>query len=205
MISAILLAAGESRRIGKPKQVLPFGSSTILEQTIDNLLHSKIDDLIVVLGYRAQEVMKKVANRPVKIAINPAYKQGMSTSIVTGLKLVDYQAQAVMLALADQPFICSKLIDTLIEEFFRHNKGIVIPTYQNRRGHPVIFDIKYKEELLRLTGDIGGRQIIEGHSDDVIEIPVDSESINVDIDTLSDYYSHLELVKRAKNSPNGIA
>ncbi|MBA7674753.1 Nicotine blue oxidoreductase [subsurface metagenome] len=191
MISAILLAAGKSRRIGKPKQVLPLGSSTILEQTVDNLLRSKIDDLIVVLGYAAQEVMKKIANRPVKIAINPAYEQGMSTSIVTGLRLVDNKAQAVMLALADQPFIYSKTIDSLIEAFFRHNKGIIIPTYQGRRGHPVIFAIKYKEELLKLTGDIGGRQIIKRHSEDVVEMPVDSESINVDIDTLSDYYSKI--------------
>ena len=191
MISAILLAAGKSRRIGKPKQVLPLGSSTILEQTVDNLLRSKIDDLIVVLGYAAQEVMKKIANRPVKIAINPAYEQGMSTSIVTGLRLVDNKAQAVMITLADQPFICINIIDSLIETFFHHNKGIVIPTYQGRRGHPVIFAVKYKEELLKLTGDIGGRQIIKRHSEDVVEMPVDSESINVDIDTLSDYYSKI--------------
>lgn len=191
MISAILLAAGKSRRIGKPKQVLPLGSSTILEQTVDNLLRSKIDDLIVVLGYAAQEVMKKIANRPVKIAINPAYEQGMSTSIVTGLRLVDNKAQAVMITLADQPFICINIINSLIETFFHHNKGIVIPTYQGRRGHPVIFAVKYKEELLKLTGDIGGRQIIKRHSEDVVEMPVDSESINVDIDTLSDYYSKI--------------
>ncbi len=135
--------------------------------------------------------MKKIANRPVKIAINPAYEQGMSTSIVTGLRLVDNKAQAVMITLADQPFICINIIDSLIETFFHHNKGIVIPTYQGRRGHPVIFAVKYKEELLKLTGDIGGRQIIKRHSEDVVEMPVDSESINVDIDTLSDYYSKI--------------
>lgn len=188
MISAILLAAGQSKRMGQPKQVLPFGSSTILEQTIDNLLHSKIDELIVVLGYRAQELMEKLASTPVKIAINPAYEQGMSTSIVTGLSLVDDKAQAVMLALGDQPFISSRVIDKLIDEFFSHNKGIALPTYRGNRGHPVIFAIKYKGELLSLKGDIGGREIIKKHPDDVVEVAVDFESINVDIDTLTDYY-----------------
>jgi len=188
MISAILLAAGQSKRMGRLKLLLPFGGSTILEQTIDNLLHSKIDELIVVLGYQAQELMEKVASRRVKVAMNPAYKQGMSTSIIAGLSVVDDKAQALMLALGDQPFISSRVIDRLIDEFFSHNKGIVIPTYQGSRGHPVIFAIKYKGELLGLKGDVGGRQIIKEHPDDIVEIPIDSESINTDIDTLTDYY-----------------
>ena len=191
MISAIILAAGESKRMGKLKQALPFGGSTILEQTVDNLLGSKIGELIVVLGYRAQEIMKKLASRPVRIAVNPAYEQGMSTSIISGLNLVDDKAQAVMLALADQPFIGSEIIDRLIEEYINHDKGIVIPTFRGSRGNPVIFSIRYKTELSGLKGDVGGREIIGEHSDDVHEVPVDSESISVDIDTLSDYYSHL--------------
>ena len=192
MLSAILLAAGESKRMGQLKQGLPLGNSTILEQSIDNLVHSKIDELIVVLGYRAQELREKVAGRPVKTVINPDYEQGMSTSIIAGLHLVDDKAQAVMFVLADQPFIDSKIVDKLIDEFSRTSKGIVIPTYRGRRGHPVIFAISYKEELLRLKGDVGGRQIIKEHPDDILEIPVDSEGINVDIDTVSDYYAHLD-------------
>lgn len=192
MLSAILLAAGESKRMGQLKQGLPLGNSTILEQSIDNLVHSKIDELIVVLGYRAQELREKVAGRPVKTVINPEYEQGMSTSIIAGLHLVDDKAQAVMFVLADQPFIDSKIVDKLIDEFSRTSKGIVIPTYRGRRGHPVIFAISYKEELLRLKGDVGGRQVVKEHPDDVLEIPVDSEGINVDIDTVSDYYAHLD-------------
>jgi molybdenum cofactor cytidylyltransferase len=192
MLSAILLAAGESKRMGQLKQGLPLGNSTILEQSIDNLVHSKIDELIVVLGYRAQELREKVTGRPVKTVINPDYEQGMSTSIIAGLHLVDDRAQAVMFALADQPFIGSKIVDILIDEFSRTSKGIVIPTYRGRRGHPVIFAIRYKEELLRLKDDVGGRQVVKEHPDDVLEIPVDSEGINVDIDTVSDYYAHLD-------------
>lgn len=191
MVSAILLAAGESKRMGKPKQLMPLGKSTVLEQAIDNLLNSKVSKVIVVLGYRAEEMIKVVAIKPVKIAINRAYQQGMSTSIVTGLNLVDDGAQAVMLALADQPFIDSETINRLIHEFFNHDKGIAIPVYQGRRGHPIIFSMKYKGELLKLKGDIGGRQIIKQHPDDVLEVAVDSEGINIDINSLSDYYSHV--------------
>lgn len=190
MVSAILLAAGESKRMGKPKQLMPFGRSTILEQTIDNLLNSEVSEVIVVLGYRAEEMIKTVAIKPVKVVINPAYHQGMSTSIVTGLNLVDDGAQAVMLALADQPLVDSKTMNRLIDEFFNHDKGIAIPVYQGRRGHPIIFSIKYKGELLKLKGDIGGRQIIKQHPDDVLEVAVGCESINIDINTQSDY-SHL--------------
>lgn len=192
MISAILLAAGESKRMGRLKQGLPLGNSTILEQSIDNLVHSRIDELIVVLGFQAQELIKKVAGRQVKTVINPDYEQGMSTSVIAGLHLVDDKARAVVFALADQPFIDSKIVDKLIDEFSCHSKGIVVPTYRGRRGHPVIFAVRYKEELLRLRGDVGGRQIIKENADDVLEIPVDSECINVDIDTMSDYYAHLD-------------
>lgn len=191
MVSAILLAAGESKRMGRLKQLLPLGRTTMVEQAIDNLLNSKVNEVIVVLGHEAEEIIKKIATRPVKIALNPGYHRGMSTSIIAGLKLVDDGARAVMLALADQPFIDSQTINRLIGEFCDHNKGIVIPTYQSRRGHPVIFAIKYKEELSGLKGDTGGRQIMEHHPDDVLEVAVASPGINIDIDTTDDYNSSL--------------
>lgn len=188
MVSAILLAAGEAKRMGKPKLLMPLGKTTILEQTIDNLLNSAVSEVIVVVGFKAEQVTKKIATKPVKIAINPNYHQGMSTSIIAGLNLVDAGAKAVMLALADQPFVDSKTINRLIEEFSSHDKGIAVPVHRGRRGHPVIFAIKYKEELLGLKGDIGGRQIINQHPEDILEVAVDSEGINIDIDTMSDYY-----------------
>lgn len=186
-VSALVLAAGKSERMGQPKQLMPFGTSTIVEQTIDNLLRSDANDLIVVLGYKAEEVREKIADRPVRITVNRAYQRGLSTSIIAGLSLVDEKSQAIMIALADQPVIDSKTINRLINEFNSHDKGIAIPTYRGRRGHPVIFSIKYKEELFHLKGDIGGRQIIREHPDDVLEVAVDSEGINIDIDTGSDY------------------
>jgi len=190
MISAILLAAGESKRMGQLKQLMPFGGSTMVEQAVDNLLSSTVDEVIVVVGYMADEVIKTLAARPVKLAVNPDYKGGMLTSIVAGLKLVHSQTNAVMIALGDQPLINSRTIDTLIAEFRQHHKGIAIPTYHGKRGHPTIFASRYIEKLLELKGDIGARQIIKEHPDDVLEIAVSAESIIIDIDTISDYRSH---------------
>jgi molybdenum cofactor cytidylyltransferase len=193
MISAILLAAGESNRMGQPKQLMPFDQSTIVERTIDNLLNSAVSETIVVLGYREQDVRKTIADQPVKIAINPDYQQGMSASVIAGLKQVDKRAQAVLIALGDQPFVDSQTINTLVEAFIANNRGIIIPVYQGRRGNPVIFAIKYKGELWNLKGDIGGREIINHHPDDVLEVAVNCEGVLLDIDTAENYTSMTKL------------
>ena len=190
-ISAIILAAGESKRMGRPKQLMPLGDTTILERTVDNFLGSKVSEVLVVLGHKAEDMVKLIAKRPVTITINPDYRAGMSTSIVAGLSLVSDRSEGVILASGDQPFVDSQTINRLVKGFYNHDKGIAIPTYQGRRGHPVIFSIKYKEELLKLKGDIGGRQIIKDHPDDILEVAVDAESIITDIDTISDYQSYV--------------
>jgi len=187
MISAILLAAGESNRMGQPKQLMPFGQSTIVERTIDNLLNSAVSETIVVLGYKDEEIRKTIAGKPIKIAMNPDYQQGMSTSIIAGLKQVDKRARAVLIALGDQPFVNSQTITSLVEAFIANNRGILIPVYQGRRGNPVIFAIEYKGELLNLKGDVGGREIIKLHPDDVLEVAVDCEGVLLDIDTMENY------------------
>jgi molybdenum cofactor cytidylyltransferase len=187
MISAILLAAGESNRMGQPKQLMPFGQSTILEGTIDNLLNSAVSETVVVLGYREEEVQKTIAGKPVKIAINPDYQQGMSASIIAGLKQIDKRARAILIALGDQPFVNSQTINSLIEAFIANKRGIIIPVYQGRRGTPVIFAIRYKGELFNLKGDVGGREIIKRHPNDVLEVMVNCEGVLLDIDTMENY------------------
>jgi molybdenum cofactor cytidylyltransferase len=189
MISAILLAAGESNRMGQPKQLMPFGQSTILERTIDNLLNSAASETIVVLGYREEDIRKTIAGKPVKIAINPDYQQGMSASIIAGLKQIDKRARAVLIALGDQPFVDSQTINSLVEAFIANSKGIIIPVYQGRRGNPVIFAIRYRGELLNLKGDVGGREIIKRHPDDVLEVVVNCEGVLLDIDSMQNYTS----------------
>jgi molybdenum cofactor cytidylyltransferase len=186
-VSAIMLAAGESKRMGKPKLLLPLGEGTILGRTVDNLLSSNVDEVIVVLGANAGEMEKAVAGRPVKVAVNPDYHRGMSTSLIAGLKKVSRKAQRVMVTLSDQPLIDKNIYNSLIQASLDTDKGIVVPIYKARRGNPIIFNIGYQEELLRLKGDVGGREVLRRHPDDVLEVAVDSESIYVNINTIADY------------------
>ncbi len=182
-VSAIVLAAGKSSRMGKLKQLMPLGESTILEQTLDNLLASKAAEVIVVLGYKAEEITRRLSGRPVKVVVNPIYRKGMGTSIAAGLKFVDSQAQAVMLVLGDQPYVDSPTIDRLIDAFGSDSKGIAIPVFKKKRGHPLIFDRKYQTSLRDLSGDVGGREIIKQNPEDVLEVPVKCEGVVIDIDT----------------------
>jgi len=189
MISAILLAAGESKRMGQPKQLLPFRGSTLLGQIVENLLQSQAAETIVVLGSQAEKIIPQIAGEPVRIVVNPDFEQGMSSSIKCGLSHISEAADGVMIVLGDQPLIEKETIDLLIERHRQSERGIILPVYNGIRGHPVIFTMKYKDELLRLTGDIGGKQIVERHPSDVLEVEVDSESVVTSIDAESDYQS----------------
>jgi molybdenum cofactor cytidylyltransferase len=189
MLSAIVLAAGESKRMGRPKQLLPYGRGTILAQVVDNLLASAADEVIVVLGHRMMDITGTLAGRPVKLAVNPRYEEGMSTSIVAGLKAAAPEAQGYMLVMGDQPAVDRRTIDRLIAEYNGRGRGIVVPVYRGRRGNPVIFAAGYKPELLAVQGDIGGRDIVSRHPDDVLEVAVDSPGVVSDIDTPEDYHS----------------
>jgi molybdenum cofactor cytidylyltransferase len=190
MISAILLAAGESRRMGRPKLLLKWGGSTIIEKSVDTLLASKIDELIVVLGHQAQAILRKLGTRRLKAVVNPRYRMGMSTSIRTGIGQVSSTSEALLIALADQPLIERDLIDHLIDTYGRNPQGIVLPTYKGKRGHPVILNSnRYRGEIETVVGDAGCRPVLEHHPGDILEVPVDSEGVVVDIDSWEHYRS----------------
>lgn len=192
MISAIILAAGQAKRMGLPagKQLLPFGMSTVLETTIDYITASEVDETLVVLGYRSEEIGKRIAAKPVKTVVNPDYRKGMSTSIIAGIAASDARTQAYLLVLGDQPFISHQVINRLLNAFEHDRLKIIIPAFGGQRGHPVIFPASYKQELLNLRGDVGARQIIARHEPDVAEVQVDSEGILLDIDTPEQYSKH---------------
>ncbi len=190
-ISAVILAAGESKRMGQPKLSMVWEGKTILEHAIDNYLNSMASETIVVLGYKAKELTRVIGDRPAISVVNPAYREGMSSSLIRVIKSVSLRTQRIILALADQPAIDSQTINKLIEIFGKRQKNIVIPVYQGKRGHPVIFHIKYREELLNIRGDIGAREVIQRHADNVLEVAVDCKGVLIDIDTPSDFHNHL--------------
>ena len=190
MISAILLGAGESKRMGFDKLSLLWGRKSIFEHCFETLLQSEVQELVVVLGARNNKKIKKLClGRKIKIVINPRSKMGMSTSIRRGLQAIHPSSHGILVALGDQPFLKTRTINALIRAFVQGKGGIIIPSFRGRRGHPVIFHKKYKKELLNLKGDVGGRSIIERHPEDVRVVQLKSEGVVMDVDTWQDYTS----------------
>jgi molybdenum cofactor cytidylyltransferase len=188
-ISALLLAAGKGERMGGVKQLLSLGEQRMIEASLHNLQVSRVDEIIVVLGFAADEIRPLVeGTERVKVVINPRFAEGMSTSIHQGLREIDPRATGILIALADQPFIPPEVINALIEGFATGAQGIVLPAYEGRRGHPVILDRKkYEGELLKLQGDVGGKEIVGKHPEDVLEVEVASQGVLMDIDAPEDY------------------
>jgi len=196
-ISAILLGAGESKRMGVDKLSLPWGGKTVLEHCIETLLQSEVQELVVVLGVRNKRLKNLFRGRKTKVVINPYSYKGMSTSIRKGLTALCSGSEGILIALGDQPLLKTKTINVLIHAFRKGGGGIVIPSFQGRRGHPVIFHRRYKKELLNLEGDVGGKSITERHPREVRRIRVKSIGVLTDVDTWQDYKK--ELKRRGKN------
>ena len=186
-ISAILLGAGESKRMGVDKLSLPWGKQTVFEHCLVNLLKSEVKELIVVLGHKDQILKDLSQSRKVKVVVNPFLKKGMSSSIRRGLQTLHSNCQGILIALGDQPYLKTRTINALIRAFDSGKEGIVIPSFHGKKGHPVIFHHKYKKALLNLKGDVGGRSILQKYPKDVRVVPVKSEGVVKDIDTWQDY------------------
>jgi molybdenum cofactor cytidylyltransferase len=187
-ITALLLAAGESKRLGVNKLLLDMGGETLVERVVDVLLQSQVDEVLVVAGFEAELVRQRLQGKPIRLVLNRHYQEGMASSFRVGVSHVDPAADGVLIALADHPWLTSETVDRLIDAYRGTSKGIVCPTYRGMRGHPVIFNGKrYRGPLSKLRGDIGGRRLIEGHRDDLLEVPVDSPGVIRDIDRWEDY------------------
>lgn len=187
MISAILLAAGESRRMGDFKQLLPYNGKPFVVCCADNLLASRIDELIVVTGHRDAEVRRVLAHHKVKIVLNPNYKAGMSTSIQCGVQAINENSQALLIALADQPQIGAEVINQVIEAYEKTNASIVIPVYNNKRGHPVILQANLKDEILAITPEVGLKQVVRAQAAKTLYVNVADEGVLLDFDYPEDY------------------
>jgi molybdenum cofactor cytidylyltransferase len=191
MIWAMILAAGESRRMGKPKLLLPLGNKTIIETLLEKVISSKADKTLVVLGSDREKIEEKIKRFPLKITVNPHFKKGMLSSSQWGFKALPEDAQAVLVLLGDQPAVSTVVIDKIIDAYRRTRKGIVLPVYKKERGHPVLIDLKYKGEVESLSHEIGLRGLVYSHPEDIMEVKVEAPSILQDIDYLEDYQKEL--------------
>jgi molybdenum cofactor cytidylyltransferase len=189
MISAILLAAGESRRMGRPKQLLEWHGKSLLQHVLESLMKSAADEIILVLGHEADRIRSGLPALPVKVVINQDYKQGMASSLRRGLLAMDPGSEAFLVLLADQPDIDPEIINRIIREFRQADppRGIVRPVYRGLPGHPVLIGVQYLQEALQLRGDAGARPILVNHPGDILEIDVDRDAVLKDIDTPEAY------------------
>jgi molybdenum cofactor cytidylyltransferase len=187
MINAIILAAGESKRMGLPKMLLPFGEKTMIEAVISHAVSSKISRIHVITGANREKIEEVIKKYPVKIVYNARYTSGMLSSVQSGFRSLPEDTDGVLILLGDQPSVSNVIIDEVIESSKKTKKGIVLPVYRGHRGHPVLIDAKYTKEVKRLDPDIGLRSLLHAHPEDVYELPLNSRAILQDIDNPEDY------------------
>jgi molybdenum cofactor cytidylyltransferase len=191
-LAGIVLAAGESRRMGTPKQLLPFGERTILERVVDTLLTAGVGQVIVVLGHLADRVRTVLGDRPVQAIVNEAYRQGMLSSVKCGVQAISTDHNAVLFALGDQPQIDSAVVREVIRAYRAGDAGIVIPRYNGKKGHPIIINLsRYREAIIDLPDSLGLNALMQEYADDVHLIDVTTEDIIHDIDVPEDYTREL--------------
>ncbi len=184
-IAAIILAAGESRRMGEPKALVRYGQYSFLETVIRNFRNADIENSVVVLGHESSRILEKVQHIPAQFVINHNYSTGQFSSFQAGVTAVPNAAGA-FLVLVDQPQIGSQIISTLKEAFLTNPRSISIPTFKGRRGHPPIFPRSLFQEIVSTPPTENAATIIHRHSELVREIEIEDESILWNINTKKD-------------------
>jgi len=186
MIAAVLLAAGKSERMGKFKQLMTLDGKTFVETCADNLVASRVGEVIVVTGYRAAEVRAALGDRPVQIVENPDFETGMGSSIKRGVESVASHAGGILIALADQPLIATGVLNQIIAEYDYKAPLVLIPTFRGRRGHPIILNAALRQEIASMDPKIGLKQVTEAHRESIHYIEVGDDSILIDFDLPGD-------------------
>ncbi|MDQ1613708.1 MAG: molybdenum cofactor cytidylyltransferase [Pyrinomonadaceae bacterium] len=197
LISAVLLAAGRSRRMGAFKPLLPFGAQIVIETCVNNLHAAGVGDVVVVVGHRAEEVRAALAHLPVRFALNAEVGSEMGVSIARGVEALSEGVEdedggaaatgALLIALADHPAVTAREIVEVIAAHRRTGARVVVPEWQGRGGHPVLVSNSLRASLLNLDAAGGLRALFRAHAGEVLRLPVESEYVARDMDTWEDY------------------
>ena len=187
MIWAVILAAGESRRMGTQKLLLSFGETTVVGAVAGTALVSRADRVLAVLGADGDAVRQRLEPLAIDFAVNENFAQGMLSSVQAGFGALPADAEAAIIMLGDQPFLPARVVDAVVEAFRRSGKGIVVPVFQGHRGHPVLVSLKYRDEVLALDPADGLRRLIHAHPEDIFEADVEDANILRDMDVPEDY------------------
>jgi len=200
MIYGIILAAGEGKRMGKLKLTLPLGNRKLIEWVLQAAKLTPLDKYFLVVRPEDKDIIKIGKAWGAEIVLNPDFRKGMSTSIEKALlKINTQEVEGFFLILGDQPLITSKIISKLIKSFSSGKREIVVPYFKDKRGNPVLFDICWKDELMAVTGDVGGRVLIKAHPEKVKRVNISDETILFDIDQEKDYLKAQTYLKLLQN------
>jgi molybdenum cofactor cytidylyltransferase len=197
MIVAVVLSAGESSRMGRPKALLPVDGVRFIEKIVTALKSTRVAKIIAVLGHDADEMRRQIGDLPVTMVVNPNYKQGQLSSLVAAINSIQSSKDSasidgILVHLVDHPYINPDLVNLMIDRFHETKKLIVVPRYQGRRGHPVIFSSALFAELLAVPPDQGAKTVVHAHRDETLEIDTEDEGVTIDIDTPEEYRKHVE-------------
>ncbi len=191
MIAGVLLAAGRSSRLGRPKQLLPLAGRPLIAHALGNALASMLDDIVVVLGHDAPEIERVIVASleppRTRVIVNPRYAEGQATSVVAGLAALPPDAEAALFLLGDQPGVTPATIDAILAAFRERPAPIVAPTYAGTIGNPVLFSSELFSDLLLLKGDEGARGLVRQHIGTVHRVETGLAAPPPDIDTEADY------------------
>jgi molybdenum cofactor cytidylyltransferase len=191
-IWAIVLAAGASSRMEQQKLLLPFQESTVIEKVIRLAEHVVKSNIVVVLGADHEKVRRQTGNPDLKYAVNENFKDGMLSSVICGFEALPENARAAVLFLGDQPQIPADVPLQVVSAWREKNKGIVIPACSGKRGHPVLIETRYKDEIKKLDPEKGLRILSEKFKTDVYEVECNAPEILRDIDTPEDYANEIK-------------
>jgi molybdenum cofactor cytidylyltransferase len=196
MVTSIVLAAGESKRMGEIKQLLPWEDKTIIESVVFNLIHCQhIKEIRVVLGAnyeKIEPIFSNISEKKIKVLINENYKNGMITTVWTGLKLLPKDTEYILFTLGDMPLIRTATYNQLMTELIKSKPPILAPTYMGSRGHPLIVHKTFVPDIFKLNGPGGLRNLLKLYPEKINYLEIEDEGILIDIDTPEEYekYKH---------------
>jgi molybdenum cofactor cytidylyltransferase len=192
VLAAVILAAGESSRMGSPKALLTYQGRPFLEHLLEVTRHPKVGLTRVVLGANAEKIRSQSNLDPAIVVINQNWRQGQLSSIHAALlSLPAGLTDGILLCLVDHPLITAALVDELIEKFYASGKPIVVPAYKGRRGHPAIFSSKLYQELLDAPLETGARSVVWAHASEVLEVPTVEEGVVLNLNDPETFRSAL--------------
>ena len=190
MTTALVPAAGMSTRLGRNKLLLSFKGKPLIAHAVDTLLASAVDPIVIVLGHEADQVRAAVGERRVIFVENREYREGLGSSIRTGLAAIPVSTDAIMIYLPDQPLLEPDDVKFLIRAFAeagKTNKSIVVPLFRGQRGNPVIIDSSYRTLILAMAGETGCRRVIKQNPDQVLTVEMETDPVVRDVDTADEY------------------